>query len=74
MNDINLNIPYARIIPEKTIKQFTTQRLEQDKKEPKRRRRTAKKLYEEIQLEGYSGGYGAVNNFGGDHKLGHLAI
>jgi len=39
------------------------ERLEHDKKEPKRRRRTAKKLYEEIQLEGYLGGYDAVNDF-----------
>jgi serine/threonine protein phosphatase PrpC len=30
MNDINLNIPYARIIPEKTIKRFTTSLLEPD--------------------------------------------
>ena len=28
MNDINLNIPYARIIPEKTKKRFTSQCLE----------------------------------------------
>ncbi len=28
MNDINLNIPYARIIPEKTKKNFTTKLLE----------------------------------------------
>ncbi len=28
MNDINLNIPYARIIPEKTIKKFTTKLLD----------------------------------------------
>lgn len=38
-------------------------RLEQDKKEPKRRRRTAKKLFDEIIAEGYTGSYGAVNNF-----------
>jgi len=30
MNDINLNIPYARIIPDKTIKNFTTQFIELD--------------------------------------------
>ena len=28
MNDINLNIPYARIIPKTTLKKFTTRRLE----------------------------------------------
>ena len=31
MNDINLNIPYARIIPEKTLKRFTTRLLDSDK-------------------------------------------
>jgi len=30
MNDINLNVPYARIIPEKTIKRFTTHLLESE--------------------------------------------
>jgi len=39
------------------------ERLEQDKNEPKRRRRTAKKLFDELSVEGYSGSYGAVNNF-----------
>lgn len=40
-----------------------TKRLEYDKKEPKRRRRTAKKLYGELRVEGYIGGYDAVNDF-----------
>lgn len=34
MNDINLNVPYARIIPEKTIKRFTTRFLDDDMMEP----------------------------------------
>jgi len=34
MNDINLNIPYARIIPEKTVKQYTTHLLEIEAREP----------------------------------------
>lgn len=33
MNDINLNIPYARIIPEKTRKRLTTQLLEIEAKD-----------------------------------------
>ena len=45
------------------FKGILEKRLEYDKKEPKRRRRTAKKLYDEICSEGYKGGYGAVNNF-----------
>jgi len=39
------------------------ERLSHDKAEPKRRRRTAKKLFDEIKAEGYTGSYGAVNNF-----------
>ena len=38
-------------------------RLEFDKAEPKRRRRTAMKLYLEICAEGYNGSYESVNNF-----------
>jgi transposase len=52
---------YYRVL--KKFKGVLEKRLEYDKKEPKRRRRTAKKLYDEICLEGYKGGYGAVNNF-----------
>src|SRR5687768_17175031 len=37
--------------------------LEADEKEPKRRKRTASKLYEELQGEGYQGSYSAVNAF-----------
>ncbi len=39
------------------------ERLEHDKQEPKKRRRTAKKLFDEIKAEGYKGSYGAINNF-----------
>jgi predicted transcriptional regulator len=38
-------------------------RLEFDKTEPKRRRRTARKLYLEIYDKGYKGSYESVNNF-----------
>lgn len=38
-------------------------KLEYDKNEPARRRRTAKKIYDEIVLKGYEGSYEAVNNF-----------
>ncbi len=44
-------------------KRSLTERLEFDKNEPKRRRRTAKKLFEELRGERYSGRYDAVNNF-----------
>lgn len=40
-----------------------TQRLSFDLGEPKRRRRTAKKLYAELQGEGYTGSYDAVHEF-----------
>jgi len=40
-----------------------TARLEFDQGEPKRRRRTAMKLYLELCEEGYSGSYVSVNNF-----------
>jgi transposase len=45
------------------FKEILEKRLKSDKKEPRRRRRTARKLYDEICTEGYKGGYGAVNNF-----------
>jgi transposase len=38
-------------------------RLEEDLQGPKRRRRTAKKLYLELQVEGYEGSYDAVHEF-----------
>ena len=37
------------------------ERLLQDVQEPKRRRRTIKKLYDELHAEGYKGSYDAVN-------------
>lgn len=40
-----------------------TERLEADILEPKRRRRTAKKLYDELCTEGFVGSYSAVNRF-----------
>jgi transposase len=40
-----------------------TKLLEYDKKEPKRRRRTAKKFFEELRSKGYDGSYDAVNDF-----------
>ncbi len=40
-----------------------TERLESDATEPKRRRRTAKKLYDELCAEGFSGSYSAINRF-----------
>ena len=46
-----------------SYKKELTKKLEYDKKEPKRRRRTAKKLFEELRSEGYNGGYDAVNDF-----------
>ena len=39
------------------------ERLQQDIQGPKRRRRTAKKLYLELQSEGYGGSYDAVHEF-----------
>lgn len=39
------------------------ERLRGDLQEPKRRRRTAKKLYLELQSEGYKGSYDAVHEF-----------
>jgi transposase len=38
-------------------------RLEEDKKLPKRYRRTAQLLFEELQLEGYEGGYDSVRRY-----------
>jgi transposase len=40
-----------------------TEKLEVDALEPKYRRRTAKKLYEEIHERGFKGSYTTVNNF-----------
>jgi len=39
------------------------EKLKHDFHEPKRRKRTAKKIYEELQLEGYTGSYDAVHEF-----------
>ncbi len=55
------NVQPYRVL--ESYKEALTQRLEFDKKEPQRRRRTAKKLFEELQEDGYSGGYDAVNDF-----------
>lgn len=44
-------------------KERLVERLQSDTKGPVRFRRTAKKYYEELTLEGYKGQYGAVNNF-----------
>lgn len=38
-------------------------RLEEDRKEPKRRQRSAKRLYEEIKSEGYAGSYDNVQRY-----------
>lgn len=38
-------------------------RLSEDKKLPKRRRRTAQRLYQELQQEGYDGGYDSVRRY-----------
>jgi transposase len=38
-------------------------KLEHDREEPVRRRRTARKLYDELSKEAYDGSYEAVNNF-----------
>ena len=38
-------------------------RLTEDNKLPKRRRRTARKLYQELQQEGYDGGYDSVRRY-----------
>lgn len=46
-------------------------RLTFDQTEPKRRQRTAKKLYLEICHEGYQGSYESVNNFVRKWKLEH---
>jgi transposase len=46
--------PYVESLQEK---------LTQDREEPKRRRRTAKKLFLELQEQGYSGSYDAVHAF-----------
>jgi len=40
-----------------------TERLESDKTLPKRQRRTAQKLFQELQLEGYEGGYDSVRRY-----------
>ena len=40
-----------------------TEGLESDKVLPKRQRRTAQKLFQELQLEGYQGGYDSVRRF-----------
>jgi len=50
-------------------KHALVERLVQDREEPKRRRRTARKLFEELCSAGYSGGYGAINNFVKNWKL-----
>jgi len=40
-----------------------TEKLESDKKLPKRQRRTAQKLFQELQLFGYEGGYDSVRRY-----------
>ncbi len=40
-----------------------TEELESDKKLPKRQRRTAQKLFQELQLMGYEGGYDSVRRY-----------
>jgi transposase len=44
-------------------KEQLMERLSNDLEEPKRRRRTAKKLHRELQAEGYEGSYDAVHAF-----------
>ena len=44
-------------------REILSERLSKDVEEPKRRRRTAKKLYCELQAEGYEGSYDAVHGF-----------
>ena len=39
------------------------ERMSSDQKLPKKQRRTAQMLYEELQLEGYTGGYDAVRRY-----------
>ncbi len=39
------------------------EKLKHDSHEPKRRKRTAKKIYEELQSEGYTGSYDAIHEF-----------
>lgn len=51
------------------FKKALIEKLEFDKKEPKKRRRTSKKLFEELEAIGYKGKYGAVNNFVNEWKL-----
>jgi len=40
-----------------------TEKLERDKKLPKRQRRTTQKLFQELQLMGYEGGYDSVSRY-----------
>src|SRR5574338_678332 len=50
----------------RVLEQYTdkiTEKLIYDAKEPKRRRRTIKKIYEELQSEGYLGSYDAIHEF-----------
>lgn len=47
------------------------ERLTKDIQEPKRRRRTAKKLYCELQEEGYKGSYDAVQEFTRQWRVEH---
>lgn len=47
------------------------ERLTKDIEEPKRRKRTAKKLYRELQEEGYKGSYDAVQEFIRQWRLEH---
>ena len=49
-----------------------TEKLEHDKTEPKRRKRKAKKLYNELCDLGYNGAYETVNNYVKRWKLNNL--
>jgi transposase len=48
-----------------------TEKLTQDRQEPKRRHRTAKKLFLELQEQGYPGSYDAVHAFVRDWRQHH---
>ena len=50
-------------------REILSERLCKDAHEPTRRRRTAKKLYRELQAEGYEGSYDAVHGFVGRWRL-----
>lgn len=47
------------------------EKLERDKKLPKRQRRTAQKIFQELQQEGYDGGYDSVRRYVKRWRLSH---